>query len=93
VARTAAAIRVLEVVGKRPRVGLGKADLTELVVSGGSSVQDGASSRGCDGRCQARTQGALVIVIDRRVSVRPRTPLGAVQRGSATQSLILNGTP
>ncbi len=87
---TAAAIRLLEVVGKRPRVGLGEADLTELVVRGGSSVQDGASSRGCDGRCQARTQGALV---SRQIRARPRTPRGVVQRGSATQSLILNGTP
>ena len=33
VAGPAAAIRVLEVVGKRPRVGLGKTDLAELVVS------------------------------------------------------------
>ena len=31
-AGTAAAIRILEVVGKRPRVGLREADLAELVV-------------------------------------------------------------
>jgi hypothetical protein len=33
VAETAAAIRILEVVGDRPRVGLREADLAELVVS------------------------------------------------------------
>jgi hypothetical protein len=38
VAGATAAIRVLEVVGKRPRIGLGEADLAELVVGA-----DGAS--------------------------------------------------
>jgi len=43
-----------------------------------SSFQNGASSPGCDWRCEARTQGALVNVIDRRVSVRPRKRIAPI---------------
>jgi hypothetical protein len=55
-------------------------------VDGQNWFQDGASSSGCDGRCEARTQGAFVCGA---IRARLRTPPRAVQRGPTAQRLIL----
>jgi hypothetical protein len=48
----------------------------------------GLRRKGCDGRCEARTQGAFVSVA---IRARLRTPPRAVQRGPAAQRFIVEG--
>jgi dolichol-phosphate mannosyltransferase len=61
----------------------------DLVVPG-RWFQSRASSRGCDGRCEARTQGAFV---SEAIRARLRTPPRAVQRSRAAQRLALKPPP